>query len=90
MDKTRLRNGVLLYFAPRTQQFAILGDEGINEKCGQSFWQSIVEDMSPRLKRGEFTEAIVGAIERVGTALAQHFPREPGDQNELPNQIIRE
>src|SRR5688500_8931399 len=56
MHKTRLRNGVLLYFAPRSQQFAILGDEGINEKCGQPFWQGIVEDMSPRLKRGEFTE----------------------------------
>ena len=90
MDKTGLRNGVLLFFAPRSQQFAILGDAGINEKCGEPFWQSIVNDMSPRFKRGEFTGGIVEAIDRIGAALSEHFPRDPGDQNELPNQIVRD
>lgn len=90
MDRTRRRNGVLLFFAPRTQQFAILGDDGINAKCGAEFWQSIVNEMSPLLKSGEFTRAITQAIDRVGDVLATHFPRDPGDQNELPNQIERE
>ena len=90
MEKTRLRNGVLIYFAPKSQRFAIVGDEGINVKCGDTFWQSIVNEMAPLLAQGEFTKAIVTAIERVGAVLAEHFRREPGDQNELPNQIIRE
>jgi uncharacterized membrane protein len=67
-----------------------LGDEGIDAKCGEGFWQEIVNAMSPQFARGEFTQAIVEAINRVGAVLAQHFPREPGDQNELPNQIERE
>jgi uncharacterized membrane protein len=90
MTRTRQRNGVLLYFAPKSQRFAILGDEGIDAKCGEGFWQEIVNAMSPQFARGEFTQAIVEAINRVGAVLAQHFPREPGDQNELPNQIERE
>ena len=28
MDKTRERNGVLLYFAPQAQKFAVIGDAG--------------------------------------------------------------
>ena len=90
MDKTRRRNGVLLFFAPQSQRFAIIGDEGINARCGDTFWQTIVDEMAPLLARGEFTNAIVAAIERVGAVLAEHFRREPGDENELPNQIARE
>lgn len=39
MEKTKQRNGVLLYIALRDHQFAILGDQGIHEKVGTEFWQ---------------------------------------------------
>ena len=90
MAKTQKRNGVMLYFAPKTQQFAVIGDQGIHEKCGQAFWDDIRATMTERLKAGHFTEAVVTAVQTVGAALAQHFPREPGDINELPNQIARD
>lgn|SRR5688572_7336370 len=90
MAKTQKRNGVMLYFAPKTQQFAVIGDQGIHEKCGQAFWDDIRATMTERLKAGHFTEAVVTAVQTVGAALAQHFPREPGDINELPNQIVRD
>ncbi len=90
MEKTRERNGVLLYFAPEARQFAIVGDSGVHEKCGDDFWQQISRDMSEDFKAGRFTVAIVGAIRKVGDVLARHFPRRPDDQNELPNQIARD
>ena len=89
MEKTRERNGVLLFFAPRTQQFAIVGDTGIHEKCGQPFWEEISALLSARFKEGQFTEAVVAAVAKVGEVLARHFPRRPDDENELPNQIVR-
>lgn len=90
MHQTRRRNAVLLYFAPKSQHFAIYADVGLHEKCGQEFWQAIVDEMTPMLKQGKITEAIVQAVDKVGEVLARHFPPEPGDQNELPNQVARE
>lgn len=87
MERTRQRNGVLLYFAPATQQFAIVGDVGAHEKCGDAFWQAIAADMTRLLRGGQFTEACVEAITRAGDLLAKHFPPDPDDQNELPNRI---
>jgi|SRR5438552_15923726 len=87
MAKTRHRNGVLIYFAPRARKFAIVGDVGVHEKCGDSFWQDIAAAMSEHLKQSRYTEAILLAIERVGAALAEHFPSGPDDRNELPNEI---
>jgi putative membrane protein len=46
--------------------------------------------MEEHLKSGRFTEAVLAAIQKVGGILAQHFPRDPDDRNELPNRIARD
>ena len=89
MARTRHRNAVLIYFAPLTHQFAIVGDTGIHQKCGDDFWRGISAAMSAQLKQGKFTEAIVDAIRKTGDILAQHFPHDPDDRDELPNEIVR-
>jgi len=87
MTKTRQRNAVLIYFAPLTRQFAIWGDIGVHEKCGQNFWNDIAAEMSRLLKQGQFTEAVVAAVKRVGDTLSKHFPPAADDRNELSNEI---
>src|SRR6185436_4463324 len=62
MEKTRQRNAVLVYFAPKTQQFAIVGDIGVHEKCGDNFWQELTSQMRTRFKEGQFTESVVEAV----------------------------
>ena len=90
MHKTKERNGVLIFVAPKSQTFAIWGDAGVHEKCGEGFWKVLSEEMTGHLKRGEFTEAITHAIGKAGGLLAEHFPRRPGDKNELPDTVIEE
>ena len=87
MDRTRERNGVLIYFAPRSQKFAVIGDTGIHAKCGQSFWDEVATDIRTNLREQHFTEAVILAVRKVGQLLAHHFPPRPDDQNELPNRI---
>ncbi|HEX7862704.1 MAG TPA: TPM domain-containing protein [Verrucomicrobiae bacterium] len=89
MTKTAQRNGVLIYFAPKSQKFAVIGDEGVHKKCGQKFWEHITEEMTPLLKSGRFTEAITLAVRDIGTALAKEFPPVANDRNELPNRVAR-
>ncbi|MGZ8940702.1 MAG: TPM domain-containing protein [Limisphaerales bacterium] len=90
MTKTAQRNGVLIYFAPKSQKYAVVGDKGVHQKCGQKFWEHITEEMTPLLKAGKFTEAVVLAVKDIGAALAKEFPPVPGDRNELPNRVARD
>ncbi|MHC1768634.1 MAG: TPM domain-containing protein [Verrucomicrobiia bacterium] len=89
MEKTQARNGVLIYIAPRSQNFAIVGDVGLDRHCGQPFWAEIATEMEARLKRNEYTDAVLWAVERVGALLAARFPRSPDDRNELPDDVAR-
>ncbi|MEQ1860734.1 MAG: TPM domain-containing protein [Chthoniobacteraceae bacterium] len=90
MSSTRERNGVLLYLAPHSQKFAIIGDSGIHEKCGAAFWEELVAQTAAELRADRFTDAIVNAIHKAGELLARHFPARPDDRNELPNEIVRD
>ena len=90
MTKTRERNGVLLYFAPRSRKFAICGDLGVHEKCGPAFWEGLVAEMGGHLREGHFTDAVVHAVTKAGALLAEHFPRRGDDTDELSNEISRD
>ncbi len=87
MTATRERNGVLIFVAPRSQKFAIVGDEAIHQRCGDAFWQQLVNAMQLHFKAANFTDALVHAIERTGELLAVQFPRQPDDRDELPNAV---
>ncbi len=89
MAKTRERNGVLLFIAPRSRNFAIFGDQGIHEKCSDAFWQELAALMKAAFKEGRLTDGLVNTVQRAGTLLAGHFPRQDDDRNELPNEIVR-
>ena len=87
MTKTAARNGVLIFLAPASRTFAVIGDTGVHEKCGDAFWEELARTMTERFKRGEFTGGLVHGIERAGELLAEHFPRRKDDVNELPDEI---
>jgi uncharacterized membrane protein len=89
MTKTRDRNGVLIFVAPLSRNFAVIGDEAVNSKCGEGFWRHIADDMTNYFKSGRFTDGIVYAITEVGAVLSQHFPRRTDDVNELPDKVER-
>jgi uncharacterized membrane protein len=87
MEKTRERNGVLIFVAPRSRKFAVVGDIAVHGRCGDEFWQKLAAEMSGHFQRGQFTSGIVHGIRKAGELLAEHFPHRPDDQNELPDQV---
>src|ERR1700754_2044043 len=90
MNETPLRNAVLIFIAPVSHQFAVVGDTAVHAKCGDDFWRSVVEGMEPSLKRGDFTEALVHGVEKVGSLLAAHFPPTTDNRNDLPDSVVEE
>lgn len=87
MTKTAHRHGVLLFVAPKSKNFAVLGDKGIHEKCGKDFWEAVAAALRDRFRTGKFTDGIVAAVETVGDRLRSHFPAPEGEHRELPDEI---
>jgi uncharacterized membrane protein len=88
MAQTAERNGVLIYVAPASQKFAVIGDRGIHEQCGPTFWQDVAGAMQEDFRAGRFTDGLVKGVERTGRALAERFPRTASDdRNELADEV---
>jgi len=89
MDKTALRNAVLVYVATKDRQLAILGDEGIHKKVGDAYWENEVKKMIGAFNRDNVAEGIRQCVLNVGEALCTHFPYDKDtDKNELPDDIV--
>ncbi len=90
MEKTRERNGVLIFVAPRARKFAVVGDEAIHARCGGGFWTALAIEMESHFRDLHFTRGIVHAVRKAGDLLAVHFPRHPDDENELPDEVAHD
>ncbi len=85
MHKAGEKNGVLIFVAPRARKFAVIGDAGVHQRCGDAFWSALAAEMTGHFKKGAFTEGLIHAINKAGELLAEHFPRKPGDDRKRPD-----
>jgi uncharacterized membrane protein len=90
MEKTRERNGVLIFVAPQAQTFAVIGDTAVHAKCGDAFWQELAHAMSTHFQKSDFNLGLLLGIRKAGELLAEHFPRGSDDRNELSDDVIRD
>ncbi len=75
LNKTKHRNAVLIFIAPESQNFAVIGDEAVHARCGEKFWEDVVAAMRDYFRQGKFTDGVVHGIGTAGKLLAEHFPR---------------
>jgi uncharacterized membrane protein len=89
MDKTKLRNGILIYVAVESKKIAIIGDEGINRLVPKNFWDDELELMLTNFKKYDFTKGLELAIIEIGEKLKEFFPYQKNDSNELSDEISK-
>ncbi|MBK9063532.1 MAG: TPM domain-containing protein [Acidobacteria bacterium] len=88
MDKTARGSGCLIFIAPASRKFAVVGGTGIHERVGDGFWLEARDATLGPFREGRFTEGIVGAVGKLGDALALFFPKDGvSDRNELPDDV---
>lgn len=87
MQDTKDKNGVLFFIAPERKEFAVIGDEGINEVVPENFWDDVRDILQKNFKQAQFVEGIAKGVERVGEKLKAYFPYQEDDENELPDEI---
>ena len=84
---TQGATGVLIYVSLYEHNVRVLGDEAISEKLKQQDWDDVCNLVVEGMKSKQPAEKLVEAIEICGQLLAEHFPIEEDDQNELPNKL---
>lgn len=89
MENTQERNGVIIYVAVKSKQFAIYGDKGINDKVSDDFWDCTKDVMAGHFKNGNFKQGLIDGILNAGEQLKKHFPYQDNDKDELSNEISR-
>ncbi|WP_293894470.1 TPM domain-containing protein [Flavobacterium sp.] len=87
MENTQERNGVIIYVAVISKQFAIYGDKGIDEKVADDFWNCTKDVMQSHFQNGNFKQGLIDGILNAGEQLQKYFPYAEGDTDELSNEI---
>jgi putative membrane protein len=88
--KTAKNTGVLFFISILERKVWVLADKGIYEKITQGRLNSFAKAVSEGIRQGRAAAALTGAIQEAGELLREHFPRQDGDTNELPDAIIIE
>ena len=88
MHKTKERNGILLFISWKSRELAILGDQGIHNRVGDSFWNQTRDKIIGHFREGRIEEGIVAGVTDAGEKLQKFFPAEHGkNPNELDNTV---
>lgn len=89
MYKTKARNGVLFYINASANQFAILGDEGIDKVVPADFWETTKDVVLQNFAEKKYEAGLVKGIKKAGEQLKHYFPYLADDKNELTNEISK-
>ncbi|MGH8399263.1 MAG: TPM domain-containing protein, partial [Gammaproteobacteria bacterium] len=66
----------------------IVADKGIHEKLGEAHWQGIIQSFITEVRKHNVVDGFVAAISACGAAMAQHYPPDPDDVDELSDGLI--
>ena len=86
--RTHGRTGVLIYLSMDEHRAEIVADEPIAAIVSAEVWGEAMAGMLAEIKHGRLAEGMAAGVRDVGAVLAEHFPREADDQNELPDRLI--
>ena len=88
LHNTSARNAVLILLVEKDHELLIYGDEGIHEKVGNTFWNTISENMLEMFREGDIADGLAVGLQLLSDVLAEHFPVKKNSTNEIPNEII--
>ncbi|BBD98746.1 hypothetical protein SAMIE_1022470 [Sphingobium amiense] len=86
--RTHGRTGVLLYLSLDEHRAELVADSAINTKVAPEVWGDAMAALVAAIRDGRPGEGMADAVRQIGVVLAEHFPREADDINELPDRLI--
>jgi putative membrane protein len=87
-QRTVQRVGILLYLSTGERMAEIVADAAIHAKVPPETWGDAMAALVAEVRAGRPAEGMAAAVARIGIVLGEHFPKTPGDINELPDRLI--
>ncbi|MBK9148277.1 MAG: TPM domain-containing protein [Flavobacteriales bacterium] len=87
MQRTKDRNGVLIYVSVADHKAAVIGDKGINDHVPERFWHDVLGVLRLHFAAGRHAEGLCEAVMLVGEKLRDLHPLQRDDRNELSNEV---
>jgi putative membrane protein len=85
---TQDRTGVLIFVSLSEHQAEVIADEGIYSRVSPEVWRETVVAVLAGARAGDLCSGIIGAVEKAGGVLGEHFPQGENDTNEIPNRVV--
>jgi uncharacterized membrane protein len=76
LETERNKVGLLLFVAPKSQKFSVVGGTALHGKLGQPWWDHLAKTMERYFRENRYTDGLLAAIEEAGRMLHLHFPSE--------------
>ena len=89
MRKTRNRNAALIVVMPRVKKVVVIGDAGLNSVVNQKYWEETINAMILGMKSEGILSALLVGLQKLGDTLAEHWPRELDNPNEIADELIQ-
>jgi putative membrane protein len=86
--RTAGRTGILIYLSLAERRAEIVADTAIAAKVAPEVWGAALAALLSGIKAGQMAEGLAAAVAQVGLVLAEHFPRDRDDKNEIPDGLI--
>jgi putative membrane protein len=87
MARKKNRASVLIFASLAERYARIVADDGIAAKVDQAVWQEAIQALLDHAGRDDIAEGFVIAVGKCGEVLAEHFPPEAGQEDQLPDRI---
>jgi putative membrane protein len=85
--RTDEATGILVYLSLFERTVRVLGDDAINEKLEPEQWTEVCDLVVAGIRGKRPAQGLTEAILKCGDLLAEHFPIQPGDRNEIGNEL---
>jgi len=84
---TQGQTGILIFVSWMEREAVVLADQAIAKELPDETWTQVIEVLLTEIRRGDFAGGFCAAIDRCGDILAQRFPAQAANLNELKNHL---
>jgi uncharacterized membrane protein len=74
LETIKAKNNLLIFLAPKSQTFAVIGGTALHEKVGQVWWDKLVAHMAHYFKAGDYMGGLLEGVRHAGQVMRRHFP----------------
>lgn len=85
---TEHNSGLLIYLLLADRAVEIVADRGVESRLGPHPWGRVCRKIEAALSLGDFAGGVLRGVEALTRYLEDHYPRESGRANELPDKPV--